>query len=332
MRQVTLKHLNFLLLWAIVSSFSPNVPSASINHKIRIDLWAAATAEEAEEEERKLRLTVEQLRREITSLTDDSAIETSGSSNSLAPTLEQVRDCNDDYGVQLRMVPGEPLAGSRWDIAIDLGREKGSWMPPSWASRGERYICTLENVGFDGTLFAAGVRQAGSFGTRSDDGTGEKAMRDFLQRGGGAVRRIVFGGRGGGSSSDSGGGGGGGGGGGVSSGRTTTFAKVRGWDRLPISPGGWSRAGGTRDGTFRWCAVLPDGIDSRTPGAVSGTTGLGDGRESTLTLPPGEVLYFATPAWGTMLSNKGGVVSVRRNAIWRTEYRIVGTWQAARRS
>ena len=45
-------------------------------------------------------------------------------------------------------------------------------------------------------------------------------------------------------------------------------------------------------------------------------------------LPPGETLLFATPAWGGLLSRRGGIVTVRRNVVWRVEYRTVGNWRA----
>ena len=73
---------------------------------------------------------------------------------------------------------------------------------------------------------------------------------------------------------------------------------------------------------------------SASPNAGAGTSLVhlqvgGEGLElGDLALPPGERLFMTVPAWGRTLSNRGGVVSVRVNAIWRTEYRIVGRFKA----
>ena len=45
-------------------------------------------------------------------------------------------------------------------------------------------------------------------------------------------------------------------------------------------------------------------------------------------LPGSTRLFLTTPCWGRTLSTRGGVVSLRHNALWRTEYRILGTWRA----
>mmetsp|Transcript_71151 Transcript_71151/g.134044 ORF Transcript_71151/g.134044 Transcript_71151/m.134044 type:complete len:206 (-) Transcript_71151:188-805(-) len=90
-------------------------------------------------------------------------------------------------------------------------------------------------------------------------------------------------------------------------------AKVRNFPRLRVEPGGWRRVGPVAEGSLRWFATLPDGLDF-----------------GSIQLPPGECLYFATPAWGSLLSRRGGVVTVRVNALWRVEYRIVGNWRAER--
>ena len=46
-----------------------------------------------------------------------------------------------------RSIPGEPLAGTRWDIEMILEekRARGCVVAP----RGERHVCTLEDVCFD---------------------------------------------------------------------------------------------------------------------------------------------------------------------------------------
>jgi len=41
-------------------------------------------------------------------------------------------------------------------------------------------------------------------------------------------------------------------------------------------------------------------------------------------------LLFATPAWGKLLSRRGGIITIRRNVLWRVEYRSVGNWRAER--
>lgn len=33
---------------------------------------------------------------------------------------------------------GSPLVGTRWELLLDFGREKNTWMPPTWAASGRR--------------------------------------------------------------------------------------------------------------------------------------------------------------------------------------------------
>lgn len=298
-RQMTIMVLPFLniasgFLGASVSVLSSRQRSSSLQF---------ATPED-------LRQEAEQLRSEIALLEEESSL-----SEGVESKQDEAASISDD-----RSIPGEPLAGTRWDIEIDIGREKGTWMPQLWGSRGERYVCTLEDVCFDCAEWSRTPVSAG--------GGGGSGADDFVAKGSGRapVRTLTFG-----SSTSA-----------ASSASQFARAKVRGWERLAIIPGCWRRVGGTAaEASLRFFAALPEGLagddggggfDGRgsAVGSGSGAFGPGDGRDSTLSLPPGDVLYFATSCWGNTLS-KGGVISVRRNAIWRREYRIVGTWRGIRR-
>ena len=48
--------------------------------------------------------------------------------------------------------PGStPLAGTRWSVVLDFGREKNTWMPPAWAASGRRVeVPLLLELGADG--------------------------------------------------------------------------------------------------------------------------------------------------------------------------------------
>ena len=47
----------------------------------------------------------------------------------------------------------DPLAGSRWELELDIGRERGSWMPPQWGASEARVTPTLTvTFGADGEL------------------------------------------------------------------------------------------------------------------------------------------------------------------------------------
>lgn len=256
-----------------------------------------AQAQEEGKEEQELRRAAEELRKEIALLEKADGDEVTAA----PPAEESMR----------QTIPGEPLAGSTWDVTFDIGREKGTWMPQMWGSRGERFVATLEGVCFD-----------------CEPEKGGK-VDDFLAGGaGGPARRLSFAATRGSSPN-----------------AKDTFpsrAKVRNFPRLAMMPGCWRRVGkAPSDGGLRWFATLPEGLDGDDGGggfdgrgSALGTGAFGpqDGRDSTLSLPAGDVLYFATPAWGDVLSSRGGIISVRRNAIWRREYRIVGTWRAVRRS
>lgn len=196
----------------------------------------------------------------------------------------------------------DPLEGTRWRIDIDFGREKGTWMPPQYGAGGERFECYIENVVFEPDRWSSSLSgdSKGESGKSDEEaisffskgplgGRGTETGREGLKQMGkpASPRSIRFeGGYGG-----------------------NNRALVRGFPRLSVTPGAWQRIGSMREGSLRFFARLPEGLD-----------------QGTLQLPAGDNLYFATPAWGDVLSRKGGVVSVKRNVWWRTEYRMVGSW------
>jgi hypothetical protein len=38
---------------------------------------------------------------------------------------------------------GKALIGTRWKLTLDIGRERGTWMPPEWGASGRRILCPV---------------------------------------------------------------------------------------------------------------------------------------------------------------------------------------------
>ena len=181
---------------------------------------------------------------------------------------------------------------------FDLGREDGTWMPPRWAASGARYEFSLDvKLGGSASVAAAAEKEGAAsvaawFDSRAARGSrsaSKETRRDKYLGGDGSGGVVVL------------------------EGRQPTRPKIRNYPApFTVVPGCWTRAGKVNDGSLKlWMQVGDEGVEFED-----------------LALPPGERLFMTAPAWGRTLSNRGGVVSVRVNAIWRTEYRIVGRWKA----
>ena len=180
--------------------------------------------------------------------------------------------------------PRVPLAGNCLEVTLDLGRQKGSWMPPAWASSGMRAEFVLPRVYLRSQTCDGDPFLKGTAARQLIDPTQEEDQDQLVQ----AMTRPTFG-------------------------ANTDLKPFWPGFCLGLSRGAWSfEKISKEEGRLRMCIDLPDGI------AVDD-----------LTLPKGERLFCAIPVFpGPTLSSRAGIVSVRRNVLWRTEYRIVGTWKA----
>ena len=43
----------------------------------------------------------------------------------------------------LQGAAGKQLIGTRWKLTLDIGRERGTWMPPEWGASGRRILCPI---------------------------------------------------------------------------------------------------------------------------------------------------------------------------------------------
>ncbi len=92
----------------------------------------------------------------------------------------------------------DPLCGTRWELELDIGMEKGSWMPPQWGASQARVtpMITVE-FGDDGALRTsdAGYFDESTFGVRweaaggykrsaQSTGDGASTMKWWLAHGG----------------------------------------------------------------------------------------------------------------------------------------------------
>mmetsp|Transcript_38790 Transcript_38790/g.51111 ORF Transcript_38790/g.51111 Transcript_38790/m.51111 type:complete len:258 (-) Transcript_38790:227-1000(-) len=102
---------------------------------VEINLQNDEVSEKVGEGEEKLLLAADRLRKEAEVLENEL--------NEQNLQLEETKEAQEIETEQKERFL-ETLVGTKWELTLDIGREKGTWMPPQWGAKGTRVEVDVE--------------------------------------------------------------------------------------------------------------------------------------------------------------------------------------------